>query len=208
MVSIPHQSSYSVSSGQAIARIVGFTCLFGFLADMIALTFPLGSGAAWRVGVLQQAGDRGIVLLFALALILFSFLDQQQMRKPFAYAAMVIGILFLLSSILVIRDGLNLQTQAIDRIGQQAQELQAQVEQSKSDPEITANVSPDEFEAALQQINAQAETLKQNAKSSLTKTSISSISNLVVVGVGLLSLGRFGIGGGSAPRQAVRKSRR
>lgn len=41
-------SNYSPSGvgGQAIARIVGFTCLFGFLADMVALALPLGSGAA------------------------------------------------------------------------------------------------------------------------------------------------------------------
>jgi hypothetical protein len=208
MVSISNQASYSATGGQIIARIVGFTCLFGFLADIVALTFPLGNGAAWRVGLLQQVGDRSIVLLFALALILFSYIDQQQLRKPFAYVAMVIGVLFLLSSILVIRDGLVLQSQTVDRIGQQAEELQTRVEESKTNPEITANVSPDDFETALRQIDDQANTLKQNARTSLTKTSLASVSNLVVVGIGLLSLGRFGIGGSSAPRVTKTRKKR
>jgi hypothetical protein len=112
----------------------------------------------------------------------------------------------LLSSILVIRDGLTLQSQTIERIGQEATQLQTQVEQSRTNPDITA--TPDEFAQALQTIEAQAETLKQNATTSLTKASIASVSNLVVMGIGLLGLGRVGIGGASSSALGGSKSRK
>lgn len=142
-------------------------------------------------------GDRSIVLIIGLALLICGFLENSRLRKPFSYAALAVGVAFLLSSILVIRDGLTLQTQTIDRIGQEATQLQTQVEQSRTNPEITANATPDDFAQALQAIDAQAATLKQNAKASPTKASLSSVSNLVVMGIGLLGLGRVGIGGAS-----------
>ena len=78
MASTPTQPSTGFG-GQAIARIVGFTCLFGFLADMIVLALPVGAGAAWRANLLQQMGDRSIVLLMGLALLVYGFwyLDSQ-----------------------------------------------------------------------------------------------------------------------------------
>ncbi|PSR19096.1 hypothetical protein C8255_04090 [filamentous cyanobacterium CCP3] len=205
MVSIPTQTGLG---GQAIARIVGFTCMFGFLADMIALTFPLGAGAAWRASLLQQMGDRSIVLLIGLALLIYGFWENSGLRKPFSYAALAVGVAFLLSSILVIRDGLVLQSQAIDRIGQEATELQTQVEQGRNNPEITANATPEDFAQALQAIDTQAATLKQNAKTNLTKASIASTSNLVVMGIGLLGLGRVGIGGAGGSAMGDSKSRK
>lgn len=33
--------------------MIGFTCLFGFLADRIALPLSFGAGAAWRATLLQ-----------------------------------------------------------------------------------------------------------------------------------------------------------
>ncbi|MGB3312370.1 MAG: HpsJ family protein [Nodosilinea sp.] len=194
--------------GQAIARIVGFTCLFGFFSDMISLALPIGAGAAWRASLLQQTGDRSIVLLIGLALLIYSFWENIHLRKPFAYVAMVIGVAFLLSSILVIRDGLVLQSQTVDRISQEATQLQTQIEQGRSNPEIAASASPQDFAEALQTIDAQAETLKLNAKTSLTKASFASTSNLVIMGIGLLGLGRVGIGGVSGPAQGRSKSRK
>ncbi|WP_194023249.1 hypothetical protein [Nodosilinea sp. LEGE 07298] len=49
----------------------------------------------------------------------------------------------------------------------------------------------------MQTIDAQAETLRRNANPSLTKASFTSNSNLVIMGIGLLGLGRMGIGGGT-----------
>lgn len=201
MVTIPNQSPGNSFSGPLICRIVGFTCFFGFLTDMIALALPLGSGAAWRVGLLQQMGDRSIVLLFGLALILYSFWNSQPFRKLVAYTCLSVGVLFLLFCILVIRDSLALQSQAINNIGRQAAELQTRVEASQTDPEISASATPEEFAEAARQITVQADTLKQNAKTALTKTGIASTSNFIVIGIGLISLGRIGIGTSRTTRQ-------
>ena len=197
MANMPTQPSTGFG-GQAIARIVGFTCLFGFLADMIALALPFGAGAAWRATLLQQMGDRSIVLLIGLALLVYGFWQNASLRKPFSYAALGVGVLFLLSSILVIRDGLTLQTQTVEQINQQATQLQTQIEEGRNNPEITANATPDDFAQALQALDSEAATLKQNARTSLTRASLASVSNLVVIGIGLLSLGRVGIGGATA----------
>lgn len=55
MVSMSTQTSTGFA-GQMIARIVGFTCLFGFLADMIALTFPPGGGGGLAGGPVAANG--------------------------------------------------------------------------------------------------------------------------------------------------------
>ncbi len=179
--------------GPAICRIVGFTCLFGFLFDLIALTFPLGSGSAWRISLLQQLGDRSIILMFAIALLLYSFWANRSWRKWMAYASLGIGVLFLLCSILVVRDSLSLKSQALANIRQQASELQSRVEESQSDPDILDQVSPEDFATATRQIDSQAETLEQNAKTTLTKTTVSTTSNFIIVGIGLIGLGRTGM---------------
>lgn len=209
MDSASNPLSSSSFSGQSIARIVGFTCIFGFIVDMTALTFPLGSGTAWRVGLLQQMGDRSIVLLIGIALLIYSVWDNPGLRKLLGYIALGVGTLFLLLCLLVVRDSLSLQSQAVNNIGNQATQLQTQVEQSRSNPEITANATPDDFNEALRQIDIQAETLKQNAKTTITKSGVASTSNFAVVGIALLSLGRLSMGSkGKAPSRSTKKMRK
>ncbi|MBD2231979.1 HpsJ-like protein, cyanoexosortase C-associated [Phormidium tenue] len=194
MVGASNPLSSPSLSGQAIARVVGLTCAFGFIVDMTALTFPLGSGTAWRVGLLQQMGDRSIVLLIGIGLLIYSAWENQNLRKPLGFLALGLGTLFLLICMLVVRDSFSLHSQAIDDIGNQAIQLQTQVEASRSNPEVGGNASEDDFANALRAIDTQAETLKQNAKTTITKSGIASTSNFAVVGIGLLSLGRLAMG--------------
>ncbi|HEY9879622.1 MAG TPA: hypothetical protein V6D29_14285 [Leptolyngbyaceae cyanobacterium] len=205
MVSFPNQISSGSFGGPILCRIVGLACLFGFLVDMTVLALPPGSGAAWRVGILQQMGDRSIILLFGIALVAYSVWDSPQVRKLVSYAALSVGVLFLLFCILVIRDSLVLQDQALANIGKQAAELQTQVEQTRAKPDPNISVTPEQFEQATQQIDLQAKTLKQNAKTTITRSGIASTSNFVVVGVGLISLGRVGMSSGSAAGKSRRK---
>ncbi|NJL47102.1 MAG: hypothetical protein HC929_05825 [Leptolyngbyaceae cyanobacterium SM2_5_2] len=194
MVSASNPLSSSLFSGQAIARVVGLTCIFGFMADMVALTFPLGAGTAWRVGVLQQMGDRSIVLLIGIALLLYSFWENSSLRRTMSYLCLGVGAFFLLTCMLVVRESFSLHSQTVNNIGTQASQLQTQVEESRSNPDIAANAAPEDFTQALQAIETQAETLKQNARTSITKVGLASASNFAVVGIGLLSLGRMALG--------------
>jgi Na+-transporting methylmalonyl-CoA/oxaloacetate decarboxylase gamma subunit len=188
-------SSFSISlSGQAISRIVGLTCISGFIVDMMALTFPLGSGTAWRVGILQQMGDRSIVLLIGIALLLYSAWENQGLRKNLGAGCMGLGALFLVLCLFIMRESFSLHSQAVNNIGNQASQLQTQVEESRSNPDVAANATPEDFTQALQAIEVQAETLKQNTTTSITRVGLAGASNFAIVGIGLLSLGRMALG--------------
>lgn len=180
--------------GQALARIVGLTCIFGFIVDMTALTFPLGSGTAWRVGILQQMGDRSIVLLIGLALLIYSAWENQSLRKTLGFVALGLGALFLLLCLFVVRESFSLHSQAVNNIGNQATQLQTQVEQIRTNPEVAADATEDDFADALRAIEAQSQTLKQNAKTTISRSGVASTSNFAVVGIGLISLGRLSRG--------------
>lgn len=193
MVSVPTQSAVNPQVAKSLCRVVGFACVVGFLFDILMLSFPISWGSAWRVGILQQMGDRSIVLLFGIALILYGYWEVRSWRKSVAYLCLGTGVLFLLCSILVIRDTLSLQNQAITSISDQALQLQTQIEEGRSNLEVTASVTPEQLDEALQQIATQADALKQNAKAGITKTGVVSTGNLLIVGVSLLGLGRMGI---------------
>lgn len=189
------QEPNSGSAGQTIARIVGLICVVGFIADVLGLVLPPGSGASWRFGVLQQVGDRSIVFLLGIALLIYGCWESQLRRKPLSYAALGLGVAYLLTCVLVISDGLKVQSQATANIGQRVEQLQNRIEQSRNNPEISAKAKPQDFDNALKSIESQAYTAAENAKNTVTKSSIVIASNFLIVGLGLLSLGRFGIGG-------------
>lgn len=190
--------SYSASSvgprgAQQICLIVGLTCIVGFLIDAIALGSPPDPGALeWRISFMQQMGDRSIVLLFGSALLLYSLLEQRQLAKQLGIVLLIVGILFQLSCVLVIRDSLVLQKQTLGNIDTQAEELQTQIDASSSNPDLPAEVTPDQLQQISQQVTAQAESLRQNARTGITKALVASLGNLVVVGLGLIGLGRVG----------------
>jgi predicted PurR-regulated permease PerM len=161
---------------------------------MLALALPpvLGS-PEWRVGILQQLGDRSIILLFGTALIMYGNLDSRLWLRRLALFCLLAGIAFHLSCILVIRDGMELQQRAAKNISAQAAQLQTQIQQGQNNPTATAKITPEQLERASQLVTNQAASLKQNAKTGIVKTGFSSIGNLLVVGLGLISLGRYGI---------------
>jgi hypothetical protein len=97
----------------------------------------------------------------------------------------------------------------VNNIGSQATQLQTEVEASRSNPEITANATEDDFTNALRAIDTQAETLKQTAKTTITKGGVASTSNFAVVGIGLLSLGRLARGAqGRVAGRSTKKMRK
>lgn len=178
---------------QSLCCIVGFACLAGFLVDLAVLSFPPSLGnIEWRIGFLQQVSDRSVILLFGLALLLYGTLDLRSWRKPLSLLCMVLGVAFSLSSILVIADGINFQKQAVTTITSQAAQIESQIQKAQTDSTVAPNVTPEQLEQAAQQLKNQANTLKSNAKTSVIKTGVSSVGNLLVVGLALVGLGRYG----------------
>ncbi|NJO73722.1 MAG: hypothetical protein HC833_08155 [Leptolyngbyaceae cyanobacterium RM1_406_9] len=193
MASISAPNFANPYAARTICRIVGFTCLAGFLFDFLLLALPPSLGdLEWRVGFMQQIGDRSIILLFGAALTLFGSLDSRQWLKQLAMGCLIVGVVFHLSCILLLRDSMVLQQQAIANISTQAAELQTQLEASESDP-AAAEVSPEERQQVSQLLTSRAETLRQNARTGILKAGLSTIGNLVVIGLGLISLGRYGM---------------
>lgn len=184
------------TAGKNICLVVGLTCLLGFLVDTLVLsTPPEPLSLEWRVNLLQQVGDRSIVLLFAAALLMYAFIGQRQLKRSLGFICLVLGVAFMLSCILVIRDSLILQSETLQNISNQEQQVQSQIEQAR---ESSANLSgavvtPEQLQQASQQLANEASTLKQNARQGITKAGVASMGNLIAVGLGMLGLGRLGI---------------
>ena len=188
------QSATGDYSSKQICLIVGIFCLAGFSVNMLTLGIPVSLFSLdWRVNVLQQVGDYSIVLLFSFALLLYANSNHRRWMRPISLVSMVIGVAFMLSCVLVIRDSLVLRSQAIATIGNQAQQLQSQIDENRDNPELPAEITPDQLRQASVQIASQEESLKQNAKQDITKAGFASMGNLIAVGLGLAALGRLGL---------------
>lgn len=178
-----------------ICLIVGLVCLVGFAVDMLAIAMPISPfDLPWRINFLQQMGDRSIILLFGSALLLYSQLGNRRLSRPVSLILLGIGVAFVLSSVLVIRDSLILRDQTLTNISTQAEQIQTQIEDSRGSVELPPEITPEQLEQASLQVNTQAEQLKQDARSGITKAGLASIGNLTVVGLGMIGLGRSGLG--------------
>jgi predicted PurR-regulated permease PerM len=193
MASISNQNFVGSYNPKPLCQIVGLACIAGFLIDVFALTFPPAFGTLeWRVGFLQQLSDRSVILLFGLALFMYGLLEARVWRKRLAMFCLVLGVVFLLSSVLVIRDGVALQQQAANNISNRAAQLQTQLQDSKSNPQVAGRITPEQLNQVAQQLTEQAASLKQNAQTGILKTGVASVGNFVVVGLALIGMGRYG----------------
>ena len=203
----PYQNQTMNANGTSfgsrqICFIVGLVCVAGFIVDLLAIGMPPNPfDLPWRIGFLQQMGDRSIILLFGTALLLYSQLGNRRLSRPLSLILLGIGVALILSSVLVIRDSLILRDQTLGNISAQAQQIQTQIEDGRNNSNLPAEITPQQLDEASQQVNSQAEQLKQNARTGITRAGLGSIGNLIVVGLGLVGLGRFGL---AASRRVVR----
>jgi hypothetical protein len=186
------QNSAPSFNPSPLCRIVGIACLTGFVVDLLILALPPALGnPEWRVGFLQQMSDRSIILLFGTALTLYGNLESRAWRKQLGMASLVLGVVFLLSCVLTIADSLKLNGMAEKNIANQAAQVQTQIQNAKNNPTAAPNVTPEQLQQATQLVNTKAVTLKQTAKTSILKSAIAIVGNLVVIGFALISLGRY-----------------
>lgn len=178
---------------KGLCRIVGFACLAGFLVDLFVLTFPPNlANTQWRIGFMQQMSDRSIILLFGLALVMFGMLDFRRWRRRLAMVCLVLGAILCLSSILVIRDGITFQQEALKNINTQATQVQSQIQQARNNPGSVPNVTPEQLNQISGALSNQVNSLKENAKTVTLRTGISSVGNLIIVGLAMIGLGQYG----------------
>ncbi len=181
-------------SGRALCRIVGVACLAGFIVDMLILALPPSLGSAeWRTGFLQQMSDRSIILLFGAALTIYGGFENRAWRKQLGTVCLVLGVVFLLSCVLVVRDGLTLNDIATRNINTQAAQIQSQIQNAKPGQSNVPDLTPDKLAQASKIVTDRAGSLKENAKTGILKSAMGIVGNLVVVGLALISLGRYGM---------------
>ncbi|MDX2240854.1 MAG: HpsJ family protein [Leptolyngbyaceae cyanobacterium bins.302] len=194
MTTLSSPNSYVGSyNPKGLCQIVGLACLAGFVVDLFVITFPPNLGnLQWRIAFMQQTSDRSIILLFGLALMMFGMLDFRRWRRRLAMFCLILGAVFCLSSILVIRDGLAFQQEALKNISNQASQVQSQIQRAQSNPGSVPNVTPEQLNQLSGALSNQVNTLKESAKTTTLKTGISSVGNLIIVGLALIGLGQYG----------------
>jgi hypothetical protein len=179
--------------GQSIARIIGLVCLIGFAVDILAAALPPRvDNLQWRIAVIEQIANRGIVVLMGAGLLLIS-LETRRSIKRLAQTTMVAGVLALVLSGLVIFNSMALQGQSQASINSRAAQLQAQLEQAQTDPKLAEQLKASKLPELQRQIQDQASALKQQAETGVLKSGLSALGNLLVTGAGLIYLGRFGM---------------
>lgn len=194
--SLPRQAVDNTYGVKNVCRIVGLVCIVGFIFDMVVMGLPPQSNIQWRIGVVQELADRSILLLFGLALFMFGSMGTYKRHlRLAAKLSMGVGIVFFLLCPLSIADSLRLSNQSANTINAQESQMQTEIKAARANPEeLAEGVDLATLKTFSQQLEQQAATLKKNARQTVFKTGISSIGNLLIVGVGLLGLGRAGMG--------------
>lgn len=187
-------SSDTYTPGQGLSLIVGLACVAGFLVDLAVIALPPDPlNIQWRINFLQQVGDRSVVLLFGFALLMFGLLDSRGLRKQFALFCLMLGVAFALSGVIVMRDSLKFQDIAIRNITSQEAQVRTQIESAQSNPQgVSPDLTPEVLQQASQELTQRVESAKQSTKTGVLKVGASSVGNLIVSGIALIFIGRFG----------------
>lgn len=179
---------------QGLFRIIGYACIFGFLADMLILMAPPNFGdVQWRMGIVRSLGDRSIVLLMGAVFAMVGNWDVRGLRKPLSLACFGVGSLFIALTILAIQDGVVLQKLASSNIAGQASQAQERIEKLKTDPQASGKVTPEQLQQLTSRVTQESNMMQQNTTTQITKTGASSATNLMIVGVAMIGVGRYSL---------------
>lgn len=189
----PSQPAGSYNS-KGMRFLVGLVCLVGFLSNVLILLLPPNLGnVEWRVEVVRRISDTSILLLFGSALLIESSSKRSQ-QKLYSKLSMGVGLVFLLVCLVTIADGVKLHQQALSTIGNQESQIQTQIRNAQADPSaIRQDLTADDLKRASEQLASQSRSLKRNARNTVVKAGATSVSNLIVMGLGLIGLGRYGM---------------
>lgn len=184
-------------SAKNIAKIVGLVCTIGFIFDMLILMLPPDLGnVTWRIGLVQEFANRSIIFLFGIGLLTFSgvgIANGKGRLLLLSRASLVAGVLFFLISLLAIADAINLQQQALDNISEREAEIQRQIEAAQDNPEnLREGITSENLDQIRAELTRQAEERRVSARRAAVKTAVSNVGNLILVGAGLIGVGRSG----------------
>lgn len=184
-------------SAKNISKIVGLVCAIGFVFDMLLLALPPQLGnVTWRIGLEQEFANRSIIFLFGMALLIFSGVGIAKGKGRLILTSrlsMIAGVLFFLISLVAVADSIQLQKQALGNIDLRETEIQQQLRQAEENPEqLREGISVEDLGRIGEELTRQAEERRNNARRAAVKTAVSNVGNLLLVGAGLIGLGRSG----------------
>ncbi|GAX35288.1 HpsJ-like protein, cyanoexosortase C-associated [Nodularia sp. NIES-3585] len=178
------------SVGHKLGLIVGLACIGGFLVDLTGVALPLKFlDTEWRFSVFRMVSDRSIVLICGLALLCFGLLDSRYLKRIVTRFCLVLGVVFLLSGVLGLRDTIELRDQAIGNIDNQSIQALRQLETAKTSSQLPdPNITPERLDQVSQQVRQQAEQQKGATRNRLYKVLAVAIGNLLVSGFALIAI--------------------
>jgi hypothetical protein len=191
----PATKSAVGSSGLSPYRILGAACIGAFIIDMLLIAIGPGMGSLeWRIMFLKNLGDRSIVFLLGTTFMMIGTVDMRSIRKQLSMACLVLGMAFLMMTGLSIWDASVLQKQAIGNLTTQTAQIEDQIQKAKDQPIPTGGkVTPEQIQQALDRLSNQSTTAQKDTTTQVIKTGASSAGNLMVVGIAMIALGRYGM---------------
>ena len=191
----PTTKSATPSSGNSPYRILGTACIGAFLIDMLLIAIGPGMGSLeWRVQFLKSLGDRSIVFLLGTAFMMIGTADMRSIRKQLSIACLALGMGFLLLTGLSIWDASVLQKQTTTAVTTQTSQLEDQIQKAKDQSLPTGGkVTAEQIQQALDRLSNQSAAAQKEATTQVIKTGASSAGNLMVVGIAMIALGRYGM---------------
>lgn len=186
--------SYSANN---IAKIVGLVCAIGFIFDMLLLLLPPDLGnVSWRIALEQEFANRSIIFLFGMGLLIASSVGIAKGKARLLLTSrisLVAGVLFFVISLVAIADAVQLQNQALGNIDSRETEIQQQIRQAEDNPDaLREGIELEDLQRIRQELTRQAEERRNLARRAAVKTAVSNVGNLLLVGAGLVGLGRSG----------------
>lgn len=175
-----------------LTLLTGIICVVGFGLDMLAISLsPALSSIEWRMGFMQQLGERCIILLFGGALLCYSLQTMPIRLKPIALMCCGLGLCISLSSVFYLQDSFRFRSLAIENLATQRQTLEQQIQQFTPEPASEFTVGPAQKEEAIELLREKTQTLSLRAKTSIQKTVTRTFCSLLLVGAGLIILGQM-----------------
>lgn len=181
-------------TAHTLALLTSLICMAGFALDMLALSLgPNLSSSEWRMGFMQQLGTRCIVLLFGTSLLCYSLQTRPLSLRRIAWVCCGLGLCLSLSSLFYLQDSLRFQSLAIENLTTQRQSLEQQIQQFTPQTPTPSElaVDPARRDQAIELLRQRTQTLSLRARVRIQKTIARTFCSLLLVGVGLVTLGQI-----------------
>lgn len=176
-----------------LALLTGIICIIGFSLDIFAISLGANfSSIEWRMGFVQQLGERCIIFLFGASLLCYTLqVSTIRQKHRIAQIYCILGLCICLGCFFYWQDSFRFRNLATGNLDTQSQSLEKQIQelspQSMAHSSLAARQEHKEY--AIEILQKNTEKLAQRATTGLYKTVIRTSVSLLIVGFGLVVMG-------------------